>query len=434
MKYRVVLFSSIFLLPILTLSQSNNALKFKSVNFDYVEINYSSDINPSGNFTVEFWAKTNGIPLENPGSPYSSRFSTEGLKGFVIYVDNTSHWLFQFGNGVGWESGIIGDVTDLTWTHIAVVLNNGTFEYYVNGTYTNLTDGRNFVANPSNVARIGAGDYDGSPEYYFNGEIDDVRFWNVARTAQQISDNKDNPLSLPQSGLVSYWKLDESGSSITASDAAGSNDGMLYNFAFDGGDGWVASNALLPVELTSFSAQRNGNSVNLVWNTATETNNFGFEIEKKQLLPSAANREFTKIGFVKGTGTSAVPQSYSFVDADAEGTVLYRLKQIDRDGKFSYSGTIEVNGAAPAKFSLEQNYPNPFNPSTVFTFQIPQDGNVSLKVYDNLGREAAIVMNEFKTAGQYSVAFNASQFASGMYYYMLKSGSFQSVKKMLLMK
>jgi len=86
------------------------------------------------------------------------------------------------------------------------------------------------------------------------------------------------------------------------------------------------------------------------------------------------------------------------------------------------------------EFSLGQNYPNPFNPSTKINFSIPKNGYVSLIVYDIFGKEVESLANESLTAGEYEVDFNANERASGIYFYVLKTGSYMSVKKMILLK
>ncbi len=97
--------------------------------------------------------------------------------------------------------------------------------------------------------------------------------------------------------------------------------------------------------------------------------------------------------------------------------------------------TTVVNvGIAPQEFALFQNYPNPFNPTTNINFSIPQSGVVSLKVFDILGNEVMTVLNQFQTAGSYTVNLDASKLATGMYMYKLESGSFSSVKRMVLIK
>ncbi len=85
-------------------------------------------------------------------------------------------------------------------------------------------------------------------------------------------------------------------------------------------------------------------------------------------------------------------------------------------------------------FELSQNYPNPFNPSTVISFQLPKKGFTSLSVYDILGREVAVLVNEERVAGKYSVEFDASNLTSGVYFSRLNSGEYSSIKKMLLVR
>ena len=192
----------------------------------------------------------------------------------------------------------------------------------------------------------------------------------------------------------------------------------------------------LPVELTSFNAIAKGKGVELAWHTANETNNYGFEVERKMSsLVFARDDDWSKIGFVEGNGTTNAPKSYSFVDNSASGKTSYRLKQIDRDGKFEYSQTVEVNVAsAPKEFALLQNHPNPFNPSTSIQYQIAAPGHVSLKVYDMVGREVATLVNGMQDAGVKNVQFDASHMPSGIYFYTLQTSSFTTTKKMSLIK
>jgi hypothetical protein len=186
----------------------------------------------------------------------------------------------------------------------------------------------------------------------------------------------------------------------------------------------------LPVELTSFSANISGSIVSLNWNTATEVNNYGFEVEKQSSI-----NNWSKIGFVEGNGTTNAPKSYSFLDKSVSGKISYRLKQIDRDGKFEYSKVIEAEVvAAPKVFGLEQNFPNPFNPSTVINYSITHASNVVLKVYDILGGEVATLVTETKSPGSYSVIFNASALANGVYFYRLNAGQLSDVKRLTVMK
>ena len=96
---------------------------------------------------------------------------------------------------------------------------------------------------------------------------------------------------------------------------------------------------------------------------------------------------------------------------------------------------VNPSGATvPNVYSLSQNYPNPFNPSTKINFAIPKQGLVTLKIYDVLGREVRTLVNEVKSAGSYTVDFNASEFSSGVYFYRIQANDFIDVKRMLLVK
>ena len=192
--------------------------------------------------------------------------------------------------------------------------------------------------------------------------------------------------------------------------------------------------AVVPVELTSFVATANGNSVVLDWSTATETNNQGFEVERSH------DGIIETVGFVAGFGTTNEPKSYSFVDNNlTPGMYSYRLKQIDYDGTFKYHLATQVEVFPPAVFTLEQNYPNPFNPSTTINFRLAVDSKVSLKVFDVLGQEVATLLNGNIAAGSHTVNLNASALNSGVYLYKIEATgiegtNFTSVKKMILTK
>ncbi len=192
----------------------------------------------------------------------------------------------------------------------------------------------------------------------------------------------------------------------------------------------VSGEALLPVELTSFTAIANRMNADLQWSTATEVNNFGFEVQRKSI------DTWSKAGFIDGAGTTNAPKEYSFSDNNlSSGNYSYRLKQIDRDGKFSYSKSVEVTiTEVPKEFALSQNYPNPFNPSTMINYQLPTSSNVTLTVYDAIGKVMTTLVNEVKEAGNYSVQFDASYLSSGVYFYTITAGNFTATKKLTLMK
>ena len=198
--------------------------------------------------------------------------------------------------------------------------------------------------------------------------------------------------------------------------------------------GYVTLNGAtaLPVELTSFTGALNNSAVELNWNTATEINNYGYEVQKSRVQ----NSGWIKIGFVNGSGNSSKSKDYSFTESNLQlGKYYYRLKQIDNDGGFAYSNTIEVDVTSEiTEFALQQNYPNPWNPTTTINYSLAKEGNVKLSVYNTLGSKVAIIVNEYKPAGNYSIQFNGSNLASGIYLYRLESGNYSTAKKFILMK
>ena len=201
---------------------------------------------------------------------------------------------------------------------------------------------------------------------------------------------------------------------------------------------YSASSFPLPVEVTSFTATPNNGRIELIWATATESNNYGFDVERKTIRNQPTKiDEWAKIGFVQGHGSTNTPQSYSFTDASARfGKYSYRLKQIDRNGKFEYHQPVEAAiGVTPNTVWLDNNYPNPFNPSTRISFVLGTAGRAILSVYNLLGeRVATLAEGEFDAHEIQTVTFDASAYASGIYYYQLKSGNVTEIKKMMLLK
>lgn len=183
---------------------------------------------------------------------------------------------------------------------------------------------------------------------------------------------------------------------------------------------------VLPVELTYFSALFGSNMVYLNWGTATETNNYGYDVER-----AFEDKVFKWIGFVPGNGNSFSPKHYTFIDTNftQSGIHYYRLKQIDTDGAFEFSDTtfVDVNIVTkveaeftPDGFILYQNYPNPFNSATNIIYHLPYDALVSLFVYDAAGAEVMRVLPEIKRAGDNNVRLQLGVLPSGIYFYKLR--------------
>src|SRR3990172_4258947 len=205
----------------------------------------------------------------------------------------------------------------------------------------------------------------------------------------------------------------------------------------------AASSAPLPVQLIEFMISTLRTNTELKWKTETETDSYGFEVERKLVTnpsqPATRNAEpvtsWSKVGFVKGAGISTSPREYSFVDkVTVAGRYAYRLKQISQNGTFGYSGSIETVISPPEDFALLNNYPNPFNPTTTIEYELPLEVKVNLVIYDNLGRQVRTLVENVQPAGYYKAVFDAQGLSSGMYYYRIVAGDFVKVKKLLFVK
>ena len=191
--------------------------------------------------------------------------------------------------------------------------------------------------------------------------------------------------------------------------------------------------SIIPVELTSFTAQVNKQDVKLEWTTATETNNRGFELQRSEDVYTPSQWE--TLVFVKGKGTTAESQQYEFTDQDlSAGKYNYRLKQIDFNGTINYSEEVNVDIQSVLNYGLNQNYPNPFNPVTTIRYSIPVKSFVYLEILNALGERIGTLINREKQAGNYTVQFNAENLPSGIYFYRLSADSFVETKKMILLK
>ncbi|MDT3694870.1 MAG: DUF362 domain-containing protein [Ignavibacterium sp.] len=188
--------------------------------------------------------------------------------------------------------------------------------------------------------------------------------------------------------------------------------------------------SIIPVELSAFTAYADNGSVILNWRTSTETNNYGFQVERSNDMV-----KFEKIAFVPGSGTTTQAKTYSYRDtALTSNENYYRLKQIDLNGAYSYSNIIRIDLNLPEKFALSQNYPNPFNPRTRIKFAIPKESFVNLSIYNAVGELIFTLVAEQMKPGFYEYEFDGSNIPSGVYLYKIKAGDYIDAKKMILAK
>jgi V8-like Glu-specific endopeptidase len=210
--------------------------------------------------------------------------------------------------------------------------------------------------------------------------------------------------------------------------SSGNNNGTsFFRAAF-----WAAvDSGIIPVELEAFLVNPVDDKVNLTWTTATELNNSGFTIERR----NENINEWFEVAFVKGKGTTTERNTYTYTDRELQvGTYFYRLKQVDFDGTFTYSPEVEVSVMTPDDFTLFQNYPNPFNPSTKIKFAIPVKTQLQLNVYNILGEKVAEVFSGTLEGGFHEFVFDAQNLSSGVYVYRIESDKFTDSKKMSILK
>ncbi|GAB6283458.1 MAG: hypothetical protein STSR0008_22260 [Ignavibacterium sp.] len=573
-----VLFT-LLIIPQIFAQGSGKAVSFDGTN-DYVNIPDNSAIHSLSAVTIEMWFKCTGASI--------NFLCAKAIEQLEIHTTNSNGIRFIPTTRVYLDSPNDAFIPG-QWVHLACVYDpsQSLGKIYINGNDVSaVNNGSNpittAITTSSNSFRLGLR----SDNYYpYQGQIDEVRIWNLARTQDEIQANMCKKLTGSEANLVGYWRLDDGSGTNANDETANNNDGTLTNgptwgwsgaaigdasaydytgtnpgdfsvnlahtngdditatgdggtvsgiqvyrvdetsmrtgatapnenwiidplrfwgvfiagtsptytlsYNYDGypgitdesdldlaardnlsDDSWTDANAILnttantltltgqtgteyapgsqtganplPVGLNTFSAAIVKEGIKLSWQTETEVNNYGFDIER-----STDKQNWTKLGFVTGNGNSNSPKDYSYVDEDIKnqtnGKYYYRLKQIDTDGSYKYSETIEVdwtNGVTdvnddsnlPKEFSLSQNYPNPFNPTTTINYRIPEQSFVNIKVYNMLGEVVALLVNENKGAGNYSLHFDGSDLPSGTYLYKIQAGDYYEVKKMVLIK
>ena len=254
-------------------------------------------------------------------------------------------------------------------------------------------------------------------------------FWDTETSGQSSSIGGTGKTTAQMKTKSTYTNWDNTGTIWKIDLTAAINGG--YPFL-----AWQnAGGTTLPVELTSFTSAVNKSGVTLRWSTATEVNNYGFNVERRSVTSAGS---WVKIGFIAGHGTSNSTISYSYADAGlASGRYAYRLKQIDNGGAFKYSQSIELEvvSLAPAVIGLSQNYPNPFNPSTQISFSVSNTEQAKLVVYNVLGQPVTTLFEGMAIGQQsYKLSFDASKLTSGVYFYKLETPSRTEVRRMQLLK
>ncbi|MBU0472543.1 MAG: T9SS type A sorting domain-containing protein [Bacteroidetes bacterium] len=362
-----------------------------------------------GGFVGDLHSNSNITKSYSKSSVYGNGDSHGGLFGIAYDNSTISNSYYSGGltrtSGTDETFGAFGGWSDATT--IGSCYSTGSVFY----------DGS---ANPTDKGFLGGyGNANTYSDNFFDNEASNQTSGTGA-TAKNTAEMKTQSTFLDAGWSSSIWYMD-----------AGFNSGYPYL------EWQNPSGTPLPVELTSFEGDNTEDGVVLNWQTATEVNNYGFQVQrrKKNKKSNEHNAEWEVLGFIEGHGNSNSTKDYSFMDkASLYETTQYRLKQIDFDGMFKYSDVLEVKIGLPIKYELSQNYPNPFNPSTTLYFTILDHGMVKINVYNILGEVVTELVNENLDAGFHQLQFSASNLTSGIYFYSISVNGFTQVKKMNLIK
>jgi hypothetical protein len=195
--------------------------------------------------------------------------------------------------------------------------------------------------------------------------------------------------------------------------------------------------SVIPVELISFNAVQVDDAVRLEWRTASESNNKGWTIERRTV-----DGEWSDLGFVAGRGTSMEANSYHYVDNKVRTleTYDYRLRQLDYDGSMDYSPVFRIMIApVPTVTRMLPNFPNPFNPSTSIVVELAEDANLTVAVYDMLGRLVKTLASGVHASGGHILEWdgtdqNGVTVDAGIYFARMITPTHSQTMQMQLMK
>ncbi len=355
----------------------------------------------------------------NPGEPVVNFTSTGGELGFSSFYTNSR------GTGVGLTDGDLVGVRNETGDVGAYIDGSQGFEI-------NDPDGV-MTVTLDDVDLSGAANPFVTVSYFLNStswEADDrARIWVVADGVEMDLLNTAGG-DIDDLGIEGAWQtvqLDLTGTSLaTLHFELDSNAGAENMYV----DQIVFSDGALPVELTTFTARLDGDEALLAWQTASETNNAGFDVQTRTDGP------WRSLGFVSGAGTTTEAQGYAFrAGGLAPGTHRFRLRQIDFDGAFAFSPVVELTVELPEPYRLTAAYPNPFNPRTSFELIVRQSQHVTVSVFDLLGRRVATLFDGTMAANEArSFSFDGADLPSGLYLYRAEGETFSATRQALLLK
>jgi len=237
-----------------------------------------------------------------------------------------------------------------------------------------------------NQCFIGRGSIQGTLEY-FDGVIDEIQIYHATLSSQRIKEIYEGDLSLPVQGIE------------------------------------------------MMATQTNGGTVTVEWMTQSELNCRGFHVWRS----TERNADYARITteLIPGQGTTSNAHEYYYVDNQVQQGIVfwYKIEEISTSGRSIFHGPVQcICSNIPEDFHLSQNYPNPFNPETTIAFDVKESCDVSLVLYDLLGRQVAVLIQEKYHPGSFEFSFDASHLSAGIYFYRIQMGTYQSVRKMVVLK
>ncbi|MFT3823626.1 MAG: T9SS type A sorting domain-containing protein [Chitinophagaceae bacterium] len=395
----------------------DNGLNFDGTN-DQVVVPTSTVFNLTSG-TFEAWIHPSSLNTTVQQCIAGYRGTSGGRYSFHVASNQIGLW-----NGSSYTT-LPYTFTNGAWYHVAFVCNGTSTIIYVNNvnvgtiaaSFGTTATGQPFVIG---IAKSSTGDMEP-----FAGDIDEVRVWSTQRTLTQIRDNRNVSLTGSETGLVALYSFNQgldagaNAGLVYAIDGTSSNNhGTLTNFSLNSTStsNWKGHSTVLPVELTYFTASRNGDKANLRWATAQEQNSRSFIIER-----STDGQSFSSIGTVAAAGNSNSIIEYAFTDAAPKsGINYYRLQQVDIDGQKSYSKIASVQFAGTELIGIS---PNPASSVLHYSIYSLQKTQATVTIFSAAGQKMQTSTIAVQT-GNNTLTTDIHQLPAGVYtLQVLNSGS-----------
>lgn len=411
------------LLTLLCIGTTGSAQSGHSLNYDGVddEAITATDVVGTGSYTKEAWVRFSSLVA---GHAYNILSQDNNGSTFVVYNNQ-----LQAAQNPGYPY-VATDPVALTtnvWYHVAVTYDAATqiMTIYKNGVSVATATS---VPNNGSGGALFIGNWNGGGAAYgMLGDLDEVRVWDYARSATEISSNYQCTVPVNSPGLTLYYDFEQgiangtnTGITTITDRTTNGNDATLYNFALTG----TTSNftdatpslsgecSVVPVRFASFDAKVSNGGVSLHWQTATEINNAGFDVERS----ANGSTGWQSIGFVAGKGNSVSLNDYNFTDeSPASGTNYYRLNQKDLDGNSLYSKVVSVSITSSGVAKL---YPT--MAVSKITLSVPDRSLLQTRflIFDNNGKRVS--EGTIKSTEQ---TIDVSNLNKGIYFLKIQNGS-----------